>query len=59
MSDNKRIGLRIAALIDALTDEISSLKPDEYSAFDISDIYDDVYDLYNMANKYCPMEESA
>ena len=53
MSENKRKGIRIAALIDELIDEIASLKPDEYDPFDISDIYDDVYDLHLMSNKYC------
>ena len=58
MSHNKRIGLHIAALIDVLTEEIQSLKPDEYDKFDISDIYDDVYSLHLMSDKYCPAEDS-
>lgn len=53
MSDNERKGIRIAALIDELIDEIASLKPDEYDLFDNKDIYDDVYDLHLMSNKYC------
>lgn len=59
MCDNKRIGLHISALIDVLTEEIASLKPDEYDKFDLSDIYDDIYNLHIMQVKYCPEEESA
>lgn len=58
MSENKRKGIRIATLIDELIDEIASLKPDEYDCFDISDVYDDVYELQIMSNKYCPTEEA-
>jgi len=53
MSENQRKGIRIAALIDELIDEIASLKPDEYDCFNCSDIYDDVYELHLMSNKYC------
>lgn len=56
MSENKRKGIRIAALIDELIDEIASLKPDEYDMFDVSDVYDDVYELHLMSDKYCPAE---
>ena len=56
MSENKRKGIRIAALIDELIDEIASLKPDEYDMFDASDVYDDVYELHLMSDKYCPAE---
>ena len=54
MSDNKRIGLHIAALIDVLIEEISSLKHDEDSSFDIAD----VYELRLMSNKYCQAENA-
>ena len=57
MYENKRKGIRISIIIDELIDEISSLKPDEYDCFDISDVYDDVYELQMMSNKYCPTEE--
>ena len=53
MSENKRKVIRIATLIDELIDEIASLKPDEDDCFDCSDIYDDVYDLRLMSDKYC------
>jgi hypothetical protein len=56
MSENKRKGIRIAALIDELIDEIASMKPDEYDMFDVSDVYDDVYELHLMSDKYCPAE---
>lgn len=56
MSENKRKGIRIAALIDELIDEIASLKPDKYDMFDVSDVYDDVYELHLMSDKYCPAE---
>ena len=58
MSENKRKGIRIATLIDELIDEIASLKPEEDNCFDISDVYDDVYELHLMSGKYCPMEEA-
>ena len=58
MYENKRKGIRISIIIDELIDEISSLKPDEYDCFDISDVYDDVYELQMMSNKYCPTEEA-
>ncbi len=58
MSENKRKGIRIATLIDELIDEIASLKPEEDDCFDISDVYDDVYELHLMSGKYCPMEEA-
>lgn len=57
-SENKRKGIRIANLIDELIDEISSLKPDEDDSFDISDVYDDVYELHLISDKYCPVEEA-
>lgn len=57
MYESKRKGIRISIIIDELIDEISSLKPDEYDCFDISDVYDDVYELQMMSNKYCPTEE--
>jgi len=59
MSDNKRIGIRIAALIETLIEEIQSLKPDEFDLYDISDVYEDIYDLQLMSDKYCPEEVSA
>jgi hypothetical protein len=58
MSENKRKGIRIATLIDELIDEIASLKPEEDDCFDISDVYDDVYELHLMSGKYCPTEEA-
>ena len=58
MSENKRKGIRIAVLIDELINEIASLKPDEYDCFDISDVYDDVYELHIMSDKYCPAEKA-
>lgn len=58
MYENKRKGIRISIIIGELIDEISSLKPDEYDCFDISDVYDDVYELQMMSNKYCPTEEA-
>lgn len=58
MYENKRKGIRISIIIDELIDEISSLKPDEYDCFDISDVYNDVYELQMMSNKYCPTEEA-
>lgn len=54
MSENKRKGIRIATLID----EIASLKPEEDDCFDISDVYDDVYELHIMSDKYCPVESA-
>lgn len=59
MSENKIKGIRIATLIDELIDEIASLKPDEFDLYDISDVYDDIYDLQLMSDKYCPDEVSA
>jgi hypothetical protein len=59
MSDNKRIGIRIAMIIDTLIDEIASLKPNDEDVFDISDVYNDVYDLYIMSNKYYKNEKTA
>ena len=56
MPENKRIGIHIATLIDALIDEISYLKPNELDSFDLSDLYNDVYDLHLMSNKYCKAE---
>lgn len=58
MSENQRKGIRIATLIDELIDEIASLKPDEDSMFDISDVYDDVYELHLMSNKYCQEKDA-
>lgn len=58
MSENKRKGIRIATLIDELIDEIASLKPEEDDNFDISDVYDDVYELRIMSDKYCPVENA-
>jgi len=60
MSENQRIGIRIATIIDVLSEEIASLKPDENDTFNMSDVYNDLYELYNMSNKYCrPLEKSA
>ena len=58
MYENKRKGIRISIIIDELIDEVSSLKPDEYDYFDISDVYDDIYELQMMSNKYRPTEEA-
>ena len=58
MSENKRKGIRIATLIDELIDEIASLKPEEDDCFDFSDVYDDVYELHIMSDKYCPVESA-
>lgn len=59
MSENKRIGIHIATIIDVLSEELASLKPDENDSFDMSDVYNDLYSLYEMSNKYCPVEKSA
>lgn len=52
MSENKQKGIRISTLIN----EISSLKPESDNTFDISDVYNDVYDLRLMSCKYCSDE---
>ena len=58
MYENKQKGIRISTIINELIDLISSIKPDEYDRFDIWDVYDDVYKLQMMSNKYCPTEKS-
>ena len=57
MYENKQKQKRISSIIDELIDLLFSIKPDEYDRFDTSDIYDDVYKLQMMLNKYCTTEK--
>lgn len=53
MSENQRTELRIAALIEALQEELQGLRPAEDDSYDIDVIIEDIYSLEIIKNRYC------
>lgn len=57
MSENRQIGLHIATLIEVLQEELHDLRPAEDDSFDVEMIYEDIYSLEIIKNRYCEVAE--
>lgn len=57
MSENRQIGLHIAALIEVLQEELHDLRPAEDDSFDVEMICEDIYSLEIIKNRYCEVAE--
>lgn len=57
MSENRQIGLHIAVLIEVLQEELHDLRPAEDDSFDVEMIYEDIYSLEIIKNRYCEVAE--